>query len=422
MKHAPESVTEPSVAADVQEGMWRAEAFDLRALPQTFYDNPFPTYRDLRTHAPVKTMPDGSVFLTRYADCAQVYADTDTFSSDKRIEFAPKYGDTALFEHHTTSLVFNDDPFHARVRTRLAGALLPRAIAGMEAGLTLFVDHLLSAATDRGEIDAIADFAGAIPVEIIGNLLNVPHEDRAPLRDWSLAILGALEPTLTPAQRDRGEAAVSAFLAYLQDLVAARRKAPGDPATDVLTRLIAGVEEGALSERELLHNCIFLLNAGHETTTNLIGNGLWLLAQWPAERHQIVEDPSLLRGTIEEMLRLESSNQLGNRRTVRATDIAGVSIAAGTPVTVCIGAANRDPDVFVDPDRFDPARSPNRHLAFGAGVHQCAGMNLARLEARVALAALLKRFPDFALAGPPQRTGRARFRGFSSLPIRLETR
>ena len=280
----------------------------------------------------------------------------------------------------------------------------------------------LSAATDRGEIDAIADFAGAIPVEIIGNLLNVPHEDRAPLRDWSLAILGALEPTLTPAQRDRGEAAVSAFLAYLQDLVAARRKAPGDPATDVLTRLIAGVEEGALSERELLHNCIFLLNAGHETTTNLIGNGLWLLAQWPAERHQIVEDPSLLRGTIEEMLRLESSNQLGNRRTVRATDIAGVSIAAGTPVTVCIGAANRDPDVFVDPDRFDPARSPNRHLAFGAGVHQCAGMNLARLEARVALAALLKRFPDFALAGPPQRTGRARFRGFSSLPIRLETR
>src|SRR3954454_8041746 len=167
-----------------------AEAFDLKRLPDWFYDDPYPTYRALREHAPVKRMADGSVFLSRYADVVAVYKDAATFSSDKHEEFAPKYGDSPLYAHHTTSLVFNDPPLHTRVRRLIAGALTPRHIAAMEPRLVERVDHLLDAMAARGsgaEIDLIAAFASAIPVEIIGNLLAVPTEERAPLRDWSLA-------------------------------------------------------------------------------------------------------------------------------------------------------------------------------------------------------------------------------------------
>jgi hypothetical protein len=305
------------------------------------------------------------------------------------------------------------------VRRIVAGAFTPRAIADMEAPVVRLVDGLLDRIEAKGSADLIADLAAAVPVEVIGNLLAVPREEREPLRDWSLAILGALEPTLTAAQRERGETAVRDFLAYLRRLLEARRRNPGDPNIDVLTRLIMGDAQGALSEQELLHNCIFLLNAGHETTTNLIGNGLWLLCRFPDERARLVGDPSLMRSAIEEMLRFESSNQLGNRITNRETTIGDLELPARTPVTLCIGAANRDPEAFDDPETFNVSRSPNRHLAFGGGVHQCAGMNLARLEARIALERFLARFPDYEMAGAPSRSGRVRFRGFTSLLLSL---
>jgi hypothetical protein len=390
--------------------------FDLRALPDSFYDDPFPAYRALREQEPVKRMPDGSVFLTRYADCLAAYRDTAAFSSDKKKEFAPKYGETSLlFRHHTTSLVFNDAPYHARVRRTILGALIPRALAPLEPKLVALVRRLLDAM--GGETDAIAAFAAAIPIEVIGDLLLVPDADRAPLRGWSLAILGALEPVLPEEMRARGEEALAGFHAYLRDLVAERRKHPRDPERDVLTRLIRSEEP--LSEAELIENCVFLLNAGHETTTNLIGNALELLARFPEERRRLVAAPALLRPAIEEVLRYESSNQLGNRVTARDVEIGGVALAAGTFVTLCIGAANRDPDAFADPERFDIARHPNPHLAFAAGPHQCAGMNLARLEARIALEGFLARFPDYEMAAKPARNRRARFRGFASLPLRL---
>jgi cytochrome P450 len=185
----------------------------------------------------------------------------------------------------------------------------------------------------------------------------------------------------------------------------------------VLTRLIEGEEGGErLTPAELLHNCIFLLNAGHETTTNLIGNGLVALHDNPGQKQRLLAEPELIRPAIEEVLRYESSNQLGNRITTEAVEVGGVALAPQTQVTVCIGAANRDPAQFPDPDRFDIGRLPNRHVAFASGIHQCAGMNLARLEGRVALSGFLARFPDFALAGPPVRGGRARFRGFLEIP------
>ena len=192
--------------------------FSLKDLSAAFYDDPYPAYRVLQSIDPIHRMPDGSLFLTRHRELEAIYKDTTRFSSDKKVEFAPKYGsDSLLFQHHTTSLVFNDPPLHTRVRRLIAGALNPRAITEMEPGLIALVDRLLDGMEARGEADIIEDFASAIPVEVIGNLLAIPHEDRAPLRGWSLAILGALEPFLSEEVQTRGERAVGEFLDYLRN-------------------------------------------------------------------------------------------------------------------------------------------------------------------------------------------------------------
>jgi len=403
--------------ATAAEAAAAARAFDLKRLPGDFIDDPYPYFHALREYDPVHRMPDGSYIITRYDDCETLYKDARTYSSDKKVEFLPKFGDTPLFEHHTTSLVFNDPPLHTQVRRAIAGALSPRAIAEMEPGLIELVDRLLGQLERKGKVDLIEDFASAIPVEIIGNLLGVPHEERGPLRGWSLAILGALEPVLTDAQTKAGNDAVREFLAYLKILTDDRRARPGDPNKDVLTRLIIGEHEGRkLTETELLQNCIFILNAGHETTTNLIGNALHTLLQWPDEKARLMAQPSLMKTAVEEVLRFESSNQLGNRRVVADTVLGGVPMREGDLITIAIAAANRDPKYFPDPDRFDVARTPNRHLAFASGIHVCAGMNVARLEGRIALDRFLARFPEYRLDGEPIRSPRARFRGFVSLP------
>ena len=394
-----------------------AASFDLEKLTPEFYADPYPTYRALREHEPIKRMRGGGYFLTRYDDLVGIYKNTGHFSSDKKREFAPKYGASLLYEHHTTSLVFNDPPAHTRVRRLIMGALSPRAIAAMEPDLIRLVDQLLGAIETKSTFELIGDFAAAIPVEVIGNLLDVPHEEREPLRDWSLAILGALEPVIQPEQFARGNKAIEDFLGYLRTLVERRRASPGNPERDVLTRLIQGEANGErLTETELLHNCIFLLNAGHETTTNLIGNGLVALSQHPTEKRRLIQAPDLIKTAVEEILRYESSNQLGNRMTTEPVALGGLMMEAGTSLTLCIGAANRDSKQFEDPERFDVSRVLNRHLAFATGVHQCAGMALARLEGAIAISRFLARFPNYQLAGDPVRGGRVRFRGFASVP------
>jgi cytochrome P450 len=422
--NGPIVVTPPMTAARAQE---IAAGFDLRALPPDFYANPYPVYRVLRETQPVRRMPDGSFFLTRYADLVAVYRDAQAFSSDKKVEFTPKYGiDAPLLEHHTTSLVFNDPPLHTRVRKLIMGALTRRAIADMEPALATLVGRLLDAIAAKGGGDLIEDFACAIPVEIIGNLLDIPHGDRGPLRGWSLAILGALEPKLTPQQEALGNRSVTEFTDYLRELVVERRRHPGDPEHDVLTRLIRGEGEAGeqLRESELLQNCVFILNAGHETTTNLIGNALVALQEWPEARAALLQKLDASRDVdlsvqVDEFLRFESSNQLGNRRATRSCTVGGVDLPQGALVTLCIGAANRDPAQFADPDRLDLDRTDNRHLAFGFGIHQCAGLSLARLEARIAIGGFLRRFPGYRLTANPTRGGRARFRGFLQAPFSL---
>jgi cytochrome P450 len=403
--------------------------FDIKRLTPAFLEDPFPVYRALREHDPVHRMPDGSYFLSRYDDCAAVYRDPGTWSSDKRIDFRPSLGTTSLYEHHTTSLVFNDPPYHTRVRRLLAPAFTPRALKALQPRIEALVDRLLDRAAERGTIDLIGEFAAAIPLQLIGDMLGMPEGDREPLRDWSLSILGALEPVLSSQQVEHGTKAVDDFKIYLRGLIAHRSHEHKVDEAEILSKLIAASElapNGSSGERlsdlELLHNCIFLLNAGHETTTNLIGNGIDLLIRNPDSVRDLRDYPKLIETAVEEFLRMESSNQLGNRRAAEDTSLSGISMPKGSYVHIGIGAANRDPTHFSDPDRLDIRRHPNRHLAFGTGIHACAGMSLARMEAQVAIGALVRRFEIIERSGPFVRGGRARFRGFLQYPVRLGLR
>ncbi|HYJ99911.1 MAG TPA: cytochrome P450 [Burkholderiaceae bacterium] len=401
------------VAADVA-------AFTLANPPDGFVDDPYPFYKQLRAHDPVHAIGPHQWLLTRYDDVSTVYRSAAA-SSDKQREFGPKFGvGTPLHEHHTTSLVFSDPPLHTRVRRLMMGALNQRAITRMESGVVALVAGLLDRLEGKTGADLIEDFAAQIPVEVIGNLLDVPRDERGPLRAWSLAILSALEPVPSAEVLAHGHAAVQDFLGYLRGLVAQRRAHPGDPEADVLTRLIQGEYDGErLSESELLHNCIFLLNAGHETTTNLIGNGMHALLAQRSQLERLQREPALINTAVEELLRFESPLQLNNRQLTAPIALGSRELPAGDFVTLGVGAANRDPAQFADPDTLDIARKPNLHVAFGHGAHACAGMNVARLEARIAIGALVARFPGLDAAGPPQRDRRVRFRGFVQLPVRL---
>jgi cytochrome P450 len=394
-----------------------AEAFQLSAPPPGFAEDPAPVWAALRRHAPVRRLENGALFLTRYDDVLTVYRSPHV-SSDKKKEFGPRFGvGTPLYEHHTTSQVFSDPPLHTRLRRILMGALNQKAIARMEAGVHQLVDDLLDGIEAAPEPDLIEDFAARIPVEVIGNLLDIPRAERGPLRDWSLATLSALEPAPSPELVARGQKAVAEFLAYLKGLVAHRAAHPGDPEADVLTRLLQGDANGTLSETELLHNCIFLLNAGHETTTNLIGNGSHLLMTHRDQLARLLAEPALINPAVEEMLRCESPIQLNNRLTTAPITLSSGEVPTGTYINLAIGGANRDPAEFAEPETFDIGRKPNNHLGFGQGAHACSGMNVARMEARIALLKLFQRFPKLDLDGAPERDRRLRFRGFRRMPV-----
>lgn len=395
--------------------------FVLNEVDSAFARDPYAGYAVLREHAPLCRQPDGSIVVTRYADVHAAMSDAVAFSSDKRVDFRPRFGDSPLYEHHTTSIVFNDPPYHTRVRRLLAPFFAARVLRQMEASIARMVDRLLDEAAERGRIDVVNDFALVIPLNLIGDLLGVPHDERQPLRAWAQLILGALEPVRTAAELEQGNRAVEDFKDYLRDLIARKRRhPPGADGMDVLWALIEASDQGdGLSELEILHNAIFMLNAGHDTTGSLIANGVDLLCRYPAARRRLLEDPGLIKPAIEEMLRFESPLQIGNRRTTTAVEMSGETIAPGTFLHLAIASANRDERQFPHGDTFDVARTPNRHLAFAHGIHTCAGNSVARIEAAVAFRKLLERFPDFAPAGPCVRPPRWRFRVVESLPLEL---
>ncbi len=403
-----------------------AGAFVLSRVPPAFAQDPYPDLRVLRDHAPLCRQPDGSYVVTRYDDVRTLLTDSARFSSDKKIDFHPRFGDSPLYEHHTTSLVFSDPPYHTRVRKLLAPFFAVQTLRRMEHSVAAMVDELLDVAADKREIDVMSEFALAIPLNLVGDLLGVPRGEREPLRTWATLILGGLEPVRTPEQLADGNRAVEEFKAYLRELIAWKRRNPSKIGEiDILWALIqahdaaqASGEEG-LSELEIIHNCIFMLNAGHDTTTSLIANGFDLLLRHPEQRARLQADPRLLPGAVEEMLRFESPLQIGNRRSVVDAELQGERLPAGTFFHVVIASANRDERQFPEPDRFDIAREPNRHLAFGHGIHFCAGNAVARMEARIAFGRMLERFPGFRRAGPTVRPERSRFRIVEELRIEL---
>ncbi len=392
--------------------------FSLECPPPGFVADPFPWYAALTRRRPVHRLNDGSWLLTRHADCDAVYHG-HAFSSDKRDFFRPKFGASPLYEHHTTSLVFNDPPYHTRVRETLVKALKPKNIQHAVAALERFVDERIANLRERGEFDAIEHFAAAVPVEIICILLSVPRSERASLRSWSLAILGALEPAISAEQARTGNRAVREFMAWLRDLIAWRRRHPAAERHNVLSSLIEQSDGGGLSEAELLHNCIFLLNAGHETTTNLIGNGIHMLTKNGDARRRLRGHPGSIRLAVEEILRYQSPVQLGNRQATAPVTIGGHEFRPGDQVTLCIGAANRDPRAFANPETLDIGRTPNPHLAFASGIHQCAGMSLARIEGRIALGAFFEAFDAPEIRVEPEYHPRLRFRGLKTLEMRV---
>ena len=395
-------------------------SFDLNAIGPGFIDDPYPTLRALRQTSPVHRNADGSVFLTRHADVQRVYQ-SRAMLSDKKVEFGRKFGPGPLLTHHTTSLIFNDPPYHTVVRKLLASAFTPRKLAVFEGLIDGIVARLLDRVADLGTLDLIDDFAKVLPTEIISFMLGVPPEHRAQLRGYSLAILGALDPVVTPERLAAGNAAVAEFTGILTEIIAHRRANP-DRALEgeVLESLIFGEIEGRrLTEEELMQNCIFLLNAGHETTTSMVGNAIGMLLANPDQLRRLQADPGLIDSTVEEALRVESPLQIGNRLAAEDLDLGDAVIRAGTYIHTSIAGANRDPAVFDNPEAVDIGRTPNRHLAFATGIHVCLGATLARIEGRIAIGQLVRRFPKLALAGVPRRVPLARFRGWAELPVRV---
>jgi hypothetical protein len=282
------------------------------------------------------------------------------------------------------------------------------------------VDGLLDRCERDGGMDLIHGFAFALPVEVICTMLGIPPSERDPLQRWSNAILTPLEPVATPEMVEKGNQAVTEFKQFLKELLDDRRAHPERYGDDIMAELLSAEEDGdRLTETELIQNCIFMLNAGHETTTNLVGNGVNALLDFPDQLALLRDKPELIDQAVEEMLRFDSPLQIGNRGITEPFAVCGEELPPGAQIMTSIGGANRDPAQFPDPDRFDITRQPNRHVAFAAGIHACLGAPLARMEGAIAVGRLVARFPGLRRAGEGVRGGRARFRGFTSLPVQV---
>ncbi len=393
--------------------------FDIYNLPVDFFQDPFPCYHRLRQLDPVHRNSDGTYFITRYDDVVKLYRTKGT-TSDKTEMYRAKFGEGALLEQHTKSMLFSDPPAHTRIRKLVAHAFTPRAMKTLEHRVIELVDSLLDTCERDGGMDLINGFAFALPVEVICTMLGIPPSERGPLQRWSNAILTPLEPVATPEMVQRGNDAVTEFTAFLKDLLDDRRLRPDAYGDDILAELTVAEEDGdRLTESELIQNCIFMLNAGHETTTNLVGNGMNALLDFDDQLKLLQAQPDLIDSAVEEMLRIDSPLQIGNRGIAEPIQFGDVTLPAGTQIMTSIGGANHDPAQFDDPDRLIISRKPNRHIAFAAGIHACLGAPLARMEGTIAIGRLVQRFPGLRRAGDGIRGGRARFRGFTALPVQV---
>lgn len=398
-----------------------ADALALLMSPSGRVD-PYPTYERLRAHGPV--VQAGPVFyvVTGYAEADAILRDArfGVMDDDLRDQFLPGWRESPAVLSISRSMLRTNPPDHSRMRRLAAGAFTPRRIAAMrdvvEAQADRLVDGMLARGREGAPVDFMAEFAYPLPVGVICALLGVPAADRPLFRRWATDLTGVLEPEITPEELAVADRGAGELRDYFTELVAARRRAPAD---DLTTALVQAHDSDGdrLSGDELLANLIVLLVAGFETTTNLLGNGLVVLLDHPRDAAALREHPEFAPAYVEELLRYDSPVQLTSRMSTAPTRHGGVDLPAGSWLIVMLGAANRDPGRYPEPERFDPWRPQVHPLSFGAGPHYCLGAGLARLEAQVAFPLLLRRLPGLALAGPGERRVRLTLRGYATLPV-----
>jgi cytochrome P450 len=388
-------------------------------MDPAFVADPYPTYRQLRAEDPVHHSPLGFWVLTRYEDVVAALRDPRLAKEAIAAFVAARFG--APVPIMGLSMLDRDPPDHTRLRSLVSKAFTPRVVEGLRPRIQQIVDGLLDRVRDAGSMDLIEEFAYPIPVNVICEMLGVPVEDHERFKGWSLDIARGLDSILLPPDSEvpkRSVASRHALADYFRELIARRR---ASPRADLLSGLIAAEEAGdKLSENELLATCILLLIAGHETTVNLIGNGTLALLRHPDELQRLRDTPALIGSAVEELLRFDGPVQRTARIPSEDVVIDGHKIAKGEMVMPFIGAADRDPAQFPDPDRLDITRTDNRHIAFGWGIHFCLGAPLARVEGQIAINTLVQRFPKLALATEsPEFRQSLTLRGLKSLPVRF---
>ena len=368
--------------------------------------DPYPIYSDLRTKDPVHRMRLIDAWaITRYRDIDRVLRDHATFSSAVATKVQRRTGLTSMLE--------TDPPDHTRLRSLVSQAFTPRAIEGLRPRIERIAEQLVEAAANGDRVDLMASIAYPLPVIVIAEMLGVPAEDLTRFERWSNDISLNIEPTLDDGEILRVRKAAEELTEYFEGIILLRRS---DPKDDIISALLAAEEEGdKLTHEELIRTLILLLVAGNETTRNLIGNGVLALLTNPDQFDLLRQDPSLIGSAVKELLRYDSPVQLDGRTPTVDVELGGRSISAGQPVIAVIGAANRDPDVFENPDRLDIRRTGTSHLSFGRGIHYCLGAPLAEMEGRIALAAIMRKFQRIRLAAEPVRRRQTVLRGLKHL-------
>ena len=388
--------------------------------PQVVAD-PYPHFAAARAQAPVQWHDGLGMWLTFTHATASTVLRTRTLG---RV-WVPRWPDVPMPAFrliHVNSLLENEPPVHTRLRRLIAGAFARGHVERLRPRVAELADRLADrvadAGSDGGVVDLIAEYAEPLPVEVIAELLGVPPPDRRLLRPWSNAIVKMYEYEVSDAQRSAAERASAEFVEYLRALVTERRRAPGD---DLISSLIAEVDsDGArLTEDELITTGTLLLNAGHEASVNVVGNGVSALLTHPDQLADLRSDDALVPSAVEELIRYDSPLQLFERTALADTAVGDVVVEKGQKIAALLGAANRDPAVFAEPDRFDVRRDPNPHVGFGAGIHFCVGAPLARVELQASLRTLLARFPRLALYAAPPRRPEFVIRGVRSLPVTI---
>ena len=405
------------VGAMLARERWQSGVVYNPLSRQTAQD-PYPVYAALRERDPIhRSGLMNSWLFTRHADIDTILRDHRRFGNDPRKGKLSRRQRANLPADEEFTMLFLDPPDHKRLRALVNKAFTPKAVNALEPHIRKLLGALLDEIDDPAGFDLMQAVAQPLPVIVIAEMLGVPPEDRAQFKVWSDQRARTLEPVIDARERAASEAAAIALDAYFRPIIQERRSAPQD---DIVSALAQAEEEGdRLTEREMLNMLRLLLIAGNETTTNLIGNGVLALLRHPDQLQRLREDPSLIPSAVDELLRFDSPVQTDFRRALEDCEVNGFPLKKRDNIVVLLGAANRDPDVFEDPDRLDVGRGDRSHLSFGRGIHHCIGAPLARLEGRIVLEMLLERFPQVSLRGEnPRFRNSIVLRGLESLPVR----